>query len=502
MTTDWRDALLSGVASTGGLAVAVALLLVVVLRWLLPPSSRAALKLPAGLIFVHVALLVVRQFLPEPHEIRGTLDVAGVFVLLAALGRLAFLLCVTWFLGVRLKRPLPTIFADIIQVLVYLVVALVTLRSIGVELGSLLTTSALLTAVIGLSMQETLGNLFAGLALQAERPFQVGDWIQFDADEALIGKVKEINWRATKIVTNNAVEVVVPNSILAKTPIRNYSRPSIVVRRSVSVQSDYGVAPGRVHRALRDAVERCPRVLRDPAPFSLTQGFADSGIDYQLRYFIDDFESRANIDSEVRSRIWYAFQRSGIPIPFPIRDVRIQPPPAGEKLEEGVQLRLDVLRGVEFFDVLPEAALRQLAQAAEVRDYEPDEPIVRQGEEGSELYVIHRGEVVVVLEDESGTAQELAHLGPGRVFGELSLVSGERRTATIRATTTSSVLAIDQASFMTILEQAPELRQRITDVLGRRQTELADLAARSQFPAANEAVDNALLQRLRQFFSL
>ena len=502
MTTDWRDVLLTAMASTGGLALAVALLLVVALRWLLPVSSRAAVKLPAALLVIHLLLVLAQLVLPPDHEIRRTLSVGGLFVLLASLGRLGFLLCVTWLLGVRLNRPLPKIFGDIIQVLVYLGVALVTLRAMGVELGSLLTTSALLTAVIGLSMQESLGNLFAGLALQAEQPFQVGDWIQFDADEALIGRVSEINWRATKLVTNDSIEVVVPNSILAKTPIRNYSRPSPLVRRTVAVQGPYEAAPGRVHRALREAVLQCPKVLQSPAPFSLTQAYADSGIEYLLRYYIDDFENRNVVDSDVRSHIWYALQRAGISIPFPIRDVRMKPIEAHpEQLEAGVELVLNVLRGVDFLDVLPESALRQLAQAAELRQFEAGIPIVRQGEEGNELYIVQRGEVVVVLEDDEGNTQELAHLRPGRVFGELSAITGERRTATIRATVSSAVLVVDYDAFSAILAGAPELRQRIASVLGRRQTQLAEAVARSQHPPASDAVDSALLQRLRQFFS-
>src|SRR5690606_39397019 len=112
-----------------------------------------------------------------------------------------------------------------------------------VEPASLLATSALLTAVIGLSLQETLGNLFAGLAIQAERPFEVNDWIQFDEHRHRVGRVVEINWRATKVETSDRVILTVPNGVLARAPIMNFSRPTALVRRSVYVDAPFDAPP-------------------------------------------------------------------------------------------------------------------------------------------------------------------------------------------------------------------------------------------------------------------
>src|SRR6185369_7136693 len=148
---------------------------------------------------------------------------------------------------------------DLTQAVVYVIVVLLTLRLMGVEPTSLLTTSALLTAVIGLALQDTLGNLVSGLALQMQRPFEVGDWIQFDQDPRQVGQVTEVNWRATTLMTSDLVEVIVPNAFLAKAQIRNYSRPSTVSRRSVSVQGPYDESPHRVQDAIARALKGTPK---------------------------------------------------------------------------------------------------------------------------------------------------------------------------------------------------------------------------------------------------
>ena len=451
---------------------------------------------------VHVVARALQGLLAADTFLARPLASAGLFCLLAAIGRLGFLLIVDWFLGQRLGRPLPRIFHDIFHVFVYVAVALVTFRSLGVEPGSLLTTSALLTAVLGLSLQETLGNLFAGLAVQTERPFDIGDYIQFQEGEELIGKVTEINWRATKIVTNDWVEVTVPNSTLAKAPLKNFSRPTSVSRRVVSVQAQYEAPPGRVRRAMAEAMKGCPGVLGTPAPSVLLGGYADSGIEYHAQYFISDFERRWPIDSEVRQRIWYAFARAGISIPFPIRDVRHRDMRA-ERTErsEEVEARLRTLRGADFFDVLPDSILEELAAVADERIYGAGELIIRQGDAGTELFVVCRGEVVVVVNRGGEASHQLARLGPGRVFGEIAAMTGERRTANIEALLDSTLLVIAQGDFSELMGRAPELAHRISQVLSERQSQLSSIAP-GMAERDDAALSRALLQRIRQFFAL
>ncbi len=495
-----------GFASFGGVGVGLALLLLIALRVLLPKNERHKIRAPVWLLALHALLVGLRAVTPVSAGLQKTLGVAALFLLLACLARAGFLLVVDWFLGKRKARPLSKIFRDIIQVFVYVGVALLTLRAMGVAPGSLLTTSALLTAVIGLSLQETLGNLFAGLAIQAQHPFSVGDWVQFESDESCIGRVTEINWRATKVLTEEMVEVIVPNGTLAKAHIKNFTQPTLVSRRSAIVSGPYEAQPAKVEDALLDAVRGANGVLTAPPPRVLLKSFGDSGIDYHLQYFIDEFERRHEIDARVRSRIWYAFQRAGISIPFPIRDVRTTDAArvAADLRSEELREREVALRQVDFLDILPHDTLNDLAERSEVRLYSAGEDVIRQGESGDDLFIVLRGEASVLVARNGREPVEVARLEAGKFFGEMSLLTGEKRSATVRAGHGLELLAVGHDAFQRILAGAPELAERISSVLARRQAQLdeqssSDAEAKKQ-PVAQR--DRVLLSRIKALFSL
>lgn len=495
-----------GFATFGGVGVGLALLFLLALRVLLPKSERHKIRAPAWLLVLHVVMVGLRALIPVASSLQKPLGVAAIFLLLACLARSGFLLAVDWFFGKRRARPLSKIFRDIIQVFVYIGVALLTLRAMGVAPGSLLTTSALLTAVIGLSLQETLGNLFAGLAIQAQHPFSVGDWVQFESDESCIGRVTEINWRATKVLTEEMVEVIVPNGTLAKAHIKNFTQPTLVSRRSAIVSGPYEAPPGKVEDALFDAIRGAEDVLHDPPPRVLLKDFGASGIDYHLQYFIDDFARRHAIDARVRSRIWYAFQRAGISIPFPIRDVRMTDANkvATQLAEDEQREREAALHQVDFLDALPDNTLRELAVGSEVRLYSQGEDVIRQGESGHELFIVLRGEAIVLVSRGSHAPDEVARLGAGKFFGEMSLLTGEKRTATVRAGHRLELLVVGHDAFRRILASAPELAERISGVLARRQAQLDEHEAAGT-EAAKEPVahrDRVLLGRIKALFSL
>src|SRR5262249_19609877 len=152
---------------------------------------------------------------------------------------------------------------------------------------------------------------------------QVGDWIQFDAELKHIGRVVEINWRATKLVTLDEVEISVPNATLAKAPITNFTQPTPVARRSVYVFAPYSVPPLQVHRIILDAIRDAPGLVAEPAPSVVTNQFGEYGIEYWVRYYTDQFDKRDRVDGGVRDRIWYALRRADVEIPYPHRTIEI-----------------------------------------------------------------------------------------------------------------------------------------------------------------------------------
>ena len=218
---DWFD---SNTAA-GALGVGLAALLAALSFVSLPRGERYLVRAPLLLLGAHLVIRWLEGQVEQRSLDARLLTFFGVVTLLGSMARSAFLLGVMSRVARRFTRPWPRILRDLIQAFLYFGVALIALRAAGVEFGSLLATSALLTAVIGLSLQEPLGNLFAGLALQAQPPFSVGDWVQFADGPNGIGRVLEINWRATHLVTIGEVEVIVPNGVIAKAPLKNFPGP-------------------------------------------------------------------------------------------------------------------------------------------------------------------------------------------------------------------------------------------------------------------------------------
>lgn len=499
---------LLGERSTASVAELLAGALVVLLWAVSPPRERPRVAVPLLLMLAALAPLALSFLLPSSLGVARPLALLALLLLLMSMGRTVFLLLVDALLARRLTQPLPAIYRDILQGVIYVGALLLFLRALGVEPGSLLTTSALLTAVIGLALQDTLGNLIAGLAIHAQRIVDVGDWIEFETDKRLVGCVTEVNWRATKMLTVDHVEVVIPNALVAKTPVRNFTRPTNVSRRHVRVSCSYDVPPERVRAAILGAIEGAPGVLADPPPAVRAAELADSGMTYEVYFFIDTFPEHTAIDSLVRERIWYALRRARIAIPFPTRDVHVHTEEDRRRREEEAQRAAveAALRSVPIFASLDPPSLARLASATTCRLFGDHEIVIRQGDAGDELFLVHRGQVSVRVGRAGGSIAEIARLSPGAFFGEMSLLTGEPRRATVASLGDCELYVVSREALAPILASSPGLVDAMGEALAERAAELdQSLAAREQRAAQKirtPQADAALLAKIRAFFSL
>ncbi len=502
-TEAWVQDAASGFLGAG---FVTAVLLLVTAHFLLPRQDRQRLRLSTLLIFVYLLLSAIALLL-EPSTPDGAekLRLAALFLVLVSAGRSGFLLILHSYVSRRLARPLPKIIWDIVQGTIYGVALLFTLQAAGLEPSFLLTSSALLTAVVGLSLQDTLGNLFAGLAIQAQHPFEVGDWIQYDTLNENIGIVVEINWRAVRVRTLEHIEITVPNNLLARAPIRNFTRPQVEARQQVQCVAPYATPPRQVMALLLRAVRDVPGVLSEPAPSVVPRDFTDRGVSYDVRYFITDFQRRDLIEGHVRERIWYALNRAELEIPVPRRSIVLHEKSA--QADEEREHRLAEARGrylkrVDFLDGLPEEALRTLARMSETRLYDRDEAIIEQGDEDEEFFIVQTGRVAIEVHKPGQGNLLVATLGPGQFFGEMSLMTGERRRATVRSVDEVQLLAVGKQAFHKIFDDRPELVARISEVLAKRQEQLGEIESRSSEEIEQSERSAELLERIRSFFSL
>lgn len=280
----------------------------------------------------------------------------------------------------------PQIFRQLFVVILSLCVLFVFLVAVlRVNLTPLLTTSAVISIVIGLALQDTLGNLFSGLAMQLSRPYSLGDWVKFGET---VGCVEKIDWRSVSIRTFAGDRVILPHSTLAKTEVHNFTSPDRLYARQVKVHVHYRHQPSMVKRVLLEVAQSAKGVLQDPPPVVWLTSFDDFAKTYTLKFWVADFCQYLNIESAVMERIWYRFSREGIEIPFPIFRLYI------EKRVQDVDSRLEkfaLLRGIDFLKGLSEESIAYLAERLKIQLYTPGEIIFRQGEPGETFYIIRRG---------------------------------------------------------------------------------------------------------------
>lgn len=484
----------------------IAFVLVLLALGSLPRGERYLVRMPIVLLIAHVAARLLEREV-EPGSLGARLVAfIGTFAVLASMARSAFLIAVMSRVARRFTRPWPRIHRDLLQGFLYFGVALVALRAAGVELVSLLATSAVLTAVLGLSLQDTLGNLFAGLALQAQPPFSVGDWLQFGEGPDGVGRVLEINWRATHLVTIGDVEVIVPNGVIAKASLRNFSRPTPMMRHTTAIVLPDCVAPHRIQSIVHRTLADLSGVLSTPPPSVLVDQFVERGATYSIRYFIDDFAKLEPIEGELRKRLWYWFRREGIELPTPRNRIESIPAGAGaSSLRDPPPLPpqsslLQRLARVDFLQGVGEPVLEQLAQGTTSALYGPGETIIREGESGNELFVIEQGTAEVLVRSGAELTASVARLAAGQFFGEAALLRDEQRTATVVATSECHLLVISASAFRAAAELDPSIAERLTTRLAARLSELSQAVSEHGEGADEQRESLQLIERVKRFF--
>jgi small-conductance mechanosensitive channel len=476
----------------------VALIAWVIAVALVPRHRRSLTGWPFVLFVLSPLPFLVGQLFPESPEAPALARDGCRFFLLASLLQSA-LLIVAVGIWERIARPWPRIFFDVLRWVLFATAFVAVLYESGVNAGNLFTGSALVTASLGFALKDTLGNVFSGLAIHAEHPFELGDWIQYDQNQAHIGKVVEINWRATKVITLDEAYVIIPNGQLAQASIRNFTKPDSWSRRSLYVVTPYDVPPQRVQAIILEAIKGSFGVLEHPAPSVVTNAFMERGVEHWVRLFTTEFDKRDRVDGMARDRIWYALARYGIEIPVATHAVRLTELPAlpVEPPEVAVGRRIDCLEGVGLLEPLGPDLVRRLAVENVDRVYAAGEQVIRQGANGDSLFVIMRGSVEVTAREGDKPVVKLAVLGPGDYFGEMSLMTGASRTATVTALEETLLLEVGKESFRAILSAHPGLVEELGESLRLR------LAGRTQAIAGVERADpevQDIFRKIRDFF--
>jgi small-conductance mechanosensitive channel/CRP-like cAMP-binding protein len=368
------------------------------------------------------------------------------------------------------KTQVPGLLRSVVTVLILIAAILLIIRFIfDKQLSGLLVASSVTAGLLAFALQDFLSGLIAGIALNIEPPFQVGDWVTLGDKE---GEVVDINWRATTLRTLNWTYVVIPNSIISKEQIENFDKPTKVHALTVYVGVEYGAPPTKVKDILISCALETKNILSTPRPIARLINFGDFSITYELKFWIENHLIYQDIKSDVMTKIWYNLRRNSIRIPFPIRDVFIhEEAEKKEILEELNRRRIEeLLRRVSVFEPLDETAIRSLALSGRLWHYGKGENIVKQGDTGSSFFLILEGSADVLIKlANDGRVVTVGHLHTGDFFGEKSLLTGELRSASVMAETDLEVVEIEKKNLLPILENTTGIMEDLSKRLAERQ---------------------------------
>ncbi len=389
---------------------------------------------------------------------------------------------------------LKTVFSIVVYIIAFFIIF--QTQYPDVSLAPLFTGSTILGIVVGLALQDTLGNLFAGIALQADQSFQVGDVLSIP--NRGVGVVESVSWRGVKIRTFQNKLLIISNAVLGKEMIEVAPRGNLNAR-IVYFSTLYADSPANTAQVVREAVRQADNVSQKIRPVVRIRNLGEGGLEWEIKYWLEDYARYNDTDAHVRQRVWYVFQREQIEFAYPTRTIHVETKTQDGVFEETIDAISERLNMVPIFAPLSDEETGRLARASKARVFAPGEAIVRAGREGNSMFVIIRGSVEVQIPGNQGQKM-LTSLGENDFFGEMSLLTGEPRSATVVASEETEVLQIRKNALKPIFENNPTLVESICERIEERKA----LNKQEVEPSTEEQLKTrkSVMGSIRKFFGL
>ncbi len=409
-------------------------------------------------------------------------------------------------------RPVPRLVKDIVAAIIFLVAITGIVSFVfGQDVTGIWAASGVLGVVIGFALRSMILDVFSGIALNVDNAYRIGDWImvhQRTPDVHIVGRIQEINWRTTRLKTTHNNLVIIPNSVMGMTIVTNYMAPTPVSRLELYFTLDFSVPTERALRVLESAVKAVctPKgVLDDPRPKVRVTRVNDLGIEYRIRYWVVPADLSPNKSRHVVvTSVLEHLQHAGLTLAYPKRDVFHTEMPQRhlDTASEADMTRL--LSRTAIFRDLQEEDLTRLAGGLVRREFQRGESLITMGEEGDSMFVLVEG-LVYVYADVKGDGSEVrvAQVIPGQFFGEMSLLTGEHRSATVKAVSDSVAYEITKDSMTELFRARPSLAETISAVIAERKVrneEAGEAASRADLEDQTRTVHGEILRRIKSFF--
>lgn len=468
---------------------------------------RRGLAVMIALMVIGEAGLILTQSLQSANSGRMAMIGAELLLFLVALG-FARIFAMFLFQGVLLRLAVPRILADLIMAVSMIVYLLVRVSDAGVDLSAIAIPSAVITGALAFSLQETLGNLWGGISLQLDNTCRIGDWVRIDN---IFGQIVSIRWRYMSIATNSGETVIVPNSQLVKNKVNVLGRRGderVPCRRDVEFEVTFDNPPSRVIAVVEEAMQRVDteNIAAHPSPLCICAGFSDSGVQYYVVYWILDLTRDRRTDSAIRVHIHAALARANMEFAYPHRVLlRAPSEPAEAVAHRERSARLAALERVPLFAAFTESERQELAAELVTCRFVANDVISRLGERADCLFILAEGSVNIFgAADARAMRPKLAELENPDYFGEMGVLTGQARTATVTAVGDVLCYRLDKAGFDAILQARPALVEALSQVVAARQAandKAMELSAEARARQANNRAAE-LVRRIRDFFDL
>ncbi|MDG1843225.1 MAG: mechanosensitive ion channel family protein [Nitrospinaceae bacterium] len=361
--------------------------------------------------------------------------------------------------------------------------------------------------VLGFAIQGLILDLFSGLAIQMDRPFKVGDFINCHNrfGETFIGRVEETSWRTTRLWTTERNLIIVPNSYITSTIVTNYSLPESVARFELDYTLDFSVPSDRAIRiftaALIDSIGPKGPVA-SPKPKTILTGVNSDGVVYKLRYFLEPKQvSPSKARNTIHANVIHHLVNAGMSHSYAKQDIFLGKMPKRQKSWNNKEDRMDLLSHIALFQDFSSDLLEAITNSFHLKELNPEDILINQGDDGESLFVLVEGLLEVSIQVE-GEKRHLTFLRPGSFLGEMALLTGEKRSADVTSSTESLVGELTKESIMSLATENPEVLKKMTAVVAKRRMKNKEIAAASgkDHDKAVQKEEKNLMSRVTNFF--
>ncbi len=373
----------------------------------------------------------------------------------------------------RNKTKVPQLFLDIFRVVMVLFGAAIVLSMVwGADLGGLVTALGLGSFVIGLALQDTLGNLFSGIALVYEKPFTEGDYIEVEGQR---GQVIEMNWRAIRMETREKELIVIPHLVIGQGTIKNFSRPTSVHIMKTEIGFSHQNPPNKVKEALLSTCYATPGILHDPEPEVKTNEYKESKIIYEVEFAIGNFKDHEDIMDDFMSRVWYTSRRHDLVMPMTQMKIH-----HAHQVTDQAKYKLDQLENSlkKLPQMLPieKANVSELIDGSEIQFFGKGEKIIQQGDLTGPLYVILEGKAQMELINPHNETVVIGKLEQGDFFGEIAVFTEKFSSFSVVAQEDLKVISVSQNEVLEMVELNPKLAEHLDEMMDARRSKIDELS--------------------------